>query len=807
MYRFQVNAPTQIGEVIGIVGSVPELGQWDVNKCLRLNTDKSRYPFWQVEVTFDDGTNFTHQQGQPIEYKYIRFRENTALTANQTGNQVSAIQHLLWEASAANRWVPYEKNYASVPTPIIVVEDGNFGQVQPFPYGYFAQPLVNVANLAGNLADDATTASRVETPFHSLKSFATNSPLPNQESSLQVQPTKIKPSKIVILGSSVAMGCSAWLLQGWAYHLAQVLKQTYGHEVINCSSLGANVTSSIERFPHVVVPHQPDMVIIALSLGNEGLAHCAPHHRRAVQRRFESGLQQLVKMVRAIGAQPVIAGLYPHGDYTGDHGWLLHDTHQRLLTWNVPMLDWLSVLDNGQGAWRSGLSFDVAHPNTLGHQKMYAAIDLSLFAFGGQSSSYQYTTTKQKVKVFADGLGFSLEVCPTEKTLQITNHTSYVYTIANYWRELQTSLREKAHLMAGVYVPQEKNVYGSFFVAADGTITSRLVVPPNTDTIYRPVFDLFAPQSSQVLFYDGSLALLREDEHTLRVINETEHEYNIQPMWKEVRQVLKAMPVGVYGDMLEPDAPFRTMIIGEDGLESRVKAPPFVALTFKFKCKLSDISRVAILPLGDRCGARMMLYKMQYDGPAFPFDLTRSTNLGDVADILANDFADMWNPRYLTYSPNETRLYHTKWSGLSFGHEVEDTDNPLADMTPIYERMRVRYSARAARFRYGIHKADEILFIRTGGTQRGYVCDLVDKLKQICHGKPFRVLLLANQDAAEFADIPHVLHYPYDFSPDQMYADLNYWLECTETLRQLLVSLGITTENLFWCPPNPKPVV
>ena len=785
MYRFQVNAPTQIGEVIGIVGSVPELGQWDVSKCLRLTTDKSRYPLWQIEVTFNGGTNFIHQQGQPIEYKYIRFREENLSAAVGAGNSSfpSVIQNVVWESAGVNRWVPYEKNYASVPNPIIIVDDGHFDRVQPFPYGYFAQPPVNL----GNLASSPSNLTEVSA------NGATNS--------------TSKPSKIMILGSSVAMGCSAWLLQGWAYHLGQVLKQTYGHEVINCSSLGANVTATIERFADVVVPQQPDMVIIALSLGNEGLAYCAPHHRRAVQRRFESGLQQLVKMVRAIGAQPVIAGLYPHGDYTAEHGWLLHDTHARLPTWNVPMLDWLSVLDNGQGAWRSGLSFDVGHPNTLGHQKMYAAIDLNLFALGGQQMQQQYPVQKQKVKVFADGVGFSLEVCPTEKTLRIVNQTSHVYTIANYWQELQTSLREKAHLMAGVYVPQDKNAYGSFFVAADGAITSRLIIPPNTDITYRPVFDLFAPQSSQVLFYDGSLALLREDEYTLRIINETEHEYNIQPMWKEVRQILKAMPIGVYGDMLEPDAPFRTMIIGEDGLESRVKAPPLAALTFKFKCKLSDISRVAILPLGDRCGARMMLYKMQYDGPAFPFDLTRSTNLGDVADILANDFADMWNPRYLTYSPNETRLYHTKWSGLSFGHEVEDSDNPLADMTPVYERMRVRYSSRAARFRYAIHKADEILFIRTGGTERGYVCDLVNKLKQMCQGKPFRVLLLANQDPTEFADIPHVLHYPYDFSPDQMYADLNYWLECTETLRQLLVSLGITTENLFWCPPNPKPVV
>ena len=37
MYRFQVKAPTQNGEMICIVGSIPQLGLWDVKKYLALD--------------------------------------------------------------------------------------------------------------------------------------------------------------------------------------------------------------------------------------------------------------------------------------------------------------------------------------------------------------------------------------------------------------------------------------------------------------------------------------------------------------------------------------------------------------------------------------------------------------------------------------------------------------------------------------------------------------------------------------------------------------------------------------------------
>ncbi|MCC5640251.1 DUF1796 family putative cysteine peptidase [Nostoc sp. CHAB 5844] len=748
MYRFQVSAYTQTGESIALVGSTSKLGLWDITRCVHLRTSANRYPLWWTDTEMDLQPYLESGDSQRVEYKYVRF------DAKGRGQ---------WEALGSNRWIPLD-NYEHSGT--IVVDDGAFGYLQPYPFGYIEQPNTVKKPLAEG--------------FENLK--------------------------IVVIGSSVALGHKAWLLQGWVWLLEQALQQKYGHTVVNLSEVGANISRTIARFGSAVTPEQPDVVIIALSLGNEGLAYCPPHERRAVQRRFESGLQQLVKMTRKLGALPILGGVYPNGDYSFEHHWLLKETHNRILDWGVPVLDWLTVLDNGQGRWREGISFDPAHPNTIGHRLMYEAINLQLFDIDKAklAKENQHFWQPNEIPIYLDNAGFYVCACIVDKHLRVSNLSKYTYTIAPYWRELQTVLQTKAGLLPGIYVAKnaQKGTLPFFAVQADGAIATTVEIPSGADVEYIASFNLFAPNNSQVLFYDGHLGILQKDERHLWVINESDHEYNIHPMWQEVRQALKAMPTGVYEDPLHPDMPFRTMMIGNHGLESRVKIPSQSAVLFQYQCKLSDISRVAILPLGDRCAARMMLYKMEYDGPAFPFDLTRTTNIADIADIIENRFADMWNPNFLHYNPEAGRIYHSKWTGLSFAHEVEDTDDPVNDMSPVHERMRVRYTARSQRFWYTIENCDHALFVRTGIANRGGVIDLVNKLEKQCQSKPFQLLLLSPQANDEFLDIPNVLHYNVEFNPDRMYDDLGHWMYCTEIMRGILESLGVSSKNLFWCPPK-----
>ncbi|QIR36052.1 lipase [Tolypothrix sp. PCC 7910] len=743
MYKFSIIAHTKAGESIGFVGSTPELGMWDIKKCVHLRTSGDRYPLWWT----DTAINF-QPSAELVEYKYVR------LDAKGNGQ---------WEALGPNRWLPINPETQSS---TIVVDDGAFGYLQPYPFGYFEE-------------------SQVKMPWEPAS----------------------QGLKIVVIGSSVAVGHKAWLLRGWAWLLGQTLEQKYGHQLVNVSEVGANVSRTIARFTQVVTPQKPDVVIIALSLGNEGLAYCPPHERRAIQRRFESGLQQLVKMTREIGARPILGGVYPNGDYKPEHYWLLRDTHNRMLNWGVPVLDWLAALDDQRGCWQAGISFDPAHPNTVGHRLMYEAIDLRLFDIDKEelAKEKQRFWQPNEVLIYSDNAGFYISACVAEKRLRISNSSQYSYTIASYWQELQTALQTQAGLIPGIYIAKsvQPGILPYFAVQEDGAIATSVEIPPQVDIEYSAVFNLFSPDNSQVLFYDGHLGILQADEHNIWMINESDHEYNIQPMWQEVRLALKAMPAGVYADPLHPDISFRTMMIGNYGLESRVKVPAKSAVLFQYKCKLSDISRVGIIPLGDRCAVRMMLYKMEYDGPAFPFDLTRTTNIADVADMVENRFEDMWNPQYLHYNPDAGRIYHSKWTGLSFAHEVEETDNAVYDMSPVYERMRVRYTARSQRFWYTIDNCDQALFVRTGICDRAGVIDLVNKLEKQCQGKPFQLLLLSPQTSDEFLGLTNVVHYNVEFNPDRMYDDLGHWMYCTEIMRGILESLGISSKNLFWCPPNP----
>ncbi|MBD2199700.1 MULTISPECIES: DUF1796 family putative cysteine peptidase [Calothrix] len=748
MYKFQVIAYTQAGESIALVGSTPELGLWDISKCIRLCTSSDRYPLWWTETEIDIQPSLPSREQPQVEYKYV------CLDSKGNGR---------WEALGANRWLPLNSDKQSG---TIVVDDGAFGYLQPYPFGFIEQSAVK-------------------------------KPLESGDAGL----------KIVVIGSSVAVGHRAWLLEGWVWQLEQALSAKYGHRLVNVSEVGANVSRTIARFASAVTPEQPDIVIIALSLGNEGLAYCPPHERRAVQRRFESGLQQLVKMTRALGAIPILGGVYPNNDYNSEHHWLLQDTHNRMLNWGVPIIDWLALLDNGQGRWRKGISFDPAHPNTIGHRLMYQGIDLNLFQIDKDELAKQKQRFWQpdEVPIYLDNAGFYVCASIEEKRLRIVNPSKYSYTIAPYWQELQTVLQSKAGLIPGIYIAKnpQKGTLPFFAVPEDGAIATLVEIPPGAEVEYVAAFNLFAPNNAQVLFYDGHLGLLQADEQQLWAINESDHEYNIQPMWQEVRSALKALPTGVYEDPLHPDIPFRTMMIGNYGLESRVKIPAKSAVLFQYKCKLSDISRVGIIPLGDRCAVRMMLYKMEYDGPAFPFDLTRTTKIADIADIIENRFADMWNPSFLHYNPEAGRIYHSKWTGLSFAHEVEDTDDPVNNMSPVHGRMRDRYQARSQRFWYSIENCDQVLFVRTGISDRAGAMDLLNKLEKHCQGKPFQLLLLSPQASDEFLGLPRLLHYNVEFNPDRMYDDLGHWLYCTEVMRGILESIGVSSKNLFWCPPNP----
>lgn len=180
--------------------------------------------------------------------------------------------------------------------------------------------------------------------------------------------------KLVIYGSSVASGAGATDYHGWAYRLKTVLEKR-NWTVVNKSIGGDSTTKLLARFNRDLLPEKPDVVIIALSLTNEGVMQ-SPGEAFA---SYAANLRKLVQMCRHHGIVPIISNAYPNNAYTPTHYDLLRKFNDELNSWPVASLDFMGTVDDGEGHWQAECWKDGAHPNELGHEEMFHAIPPSLF--------------------------------------------------------------------------------------------------------------------------------------------------------------------------------------------------------------------------------------------------------------------------------------------------------------------------------------------------------------------------------------------------------------------------------------------
>lgn len=205
--------------------------------------------------------------------------------------------------------------------------------------------------------------------------------------------------RIAIWGSSVANGAGDELQQGgYAGRLEQMLKSR-GWEVFNQSRPGDNTISIRSRFAPGDTPDaatkylatvDPAYVVIGLSLGNEGIAQCRVGQTKgctsttaeadAVFDQFASGLQQLIAQARAAGITPIVALPYARLDFSEREYGYTRRMNLLINSWDVPSVNFLGAIDDGQGRWGRGLWGDPFHPNAAGHEEMAYAFVPSLFA-------------------------------------------------------------------------------------------------------------------------------------------------------------------------------------------------------------------------------------------------------------------------------------------------------------------------------------------------------------------------------------------------------------------------------------------
>lgn len=102
-----------------------------------------------------------------------------------------------------------------------------------------------------------------------------------------------------MFGDSLSAGYGLTSSPSWVSLMQQSWQQQgLAHEVINASVSGETTVGGLQRLPHTLSTHQPDLVLIELG-GNDGL-------RGFSLPTIKHNLNQLVALAKASGAQVVL---------------------------------------------------------------------------------------------------------------------------------------------------------------------------------------------------------------------------------------------------------------------------------------------------------------------------------------------------------------------------------------------------------------------------------------------------------------------------------------------------------------------
>lgn len=187
--------------------------------------------------------------------------------------------------------------------------------------------------------------------------------------------------KISYMGSSVANGSGTPDMHGYAYMYTQLLKKRHEEgrgldwKTSNIS-IGGNTTANLlDRWERDLLSNCSSYVIYGLSLGNEGV-----HERgEAAYNSYRDGLLQAIRQAEDVGIVPIMANNYTRADYNESDYNYVKKLNLLIHEWDLPSINTLGAIDDGQGRWASGYENDAFHPNAAGHQEFCYAMVPSLF--------------------------------------------------------------------------------------------------------------------------------------------------------------------------------------------------------------------------------------------------------------------------------------------------------------------------------------------------------------------------------------------------------------------------------------------
>jgi lysophospholipase L1-like esterase len=199
----------------------------------------------------------------------------------------------------------------------------------------------------------------------------------------------VTPRRIAMFGSSVANGTGDELAkEGFTGRLRELLAPR-GWEVLNQSRGGDNTLTMAPRFAPEGAPQpnvrylltvNPSYVILALSLGNEGISNGKTRSEKdAIFKQFESGMRGFVDRSRQHGIVPIVTLCYTRNDFTEVEYEYVRHMNILLSSWDVPTVNFLGAIDDGSGKWARGFWLDALHPNAAGHVEFTRAFVPTLF--------------------------------------------------------------------------------------------------------------------------------------------------------------------------------------------------------------------------------------------------------------------------------------------------------------------------------------------------------------------------------------------------------------------------------------------
>ncbi len=191
--------------------------------------------------------------------------------------------------------------------------------------------------------------------------------------------TWAQKGKIAVFGSSVANGSGDTTGAGGYAGLLKKKLESLGWQVVNVSKGGDNTTKIMPRFDSQLLPEKPNIVILGLSLGNEGIVSSDELTRNRNFEKYRNGLLRLIQLCRENNMYPVVVNCYTRNDFQPEQYEAVKKMNLIINTWDVPSVNVLGNIDNGKGNWLDGYWHDKSHPDYKGHQEIFYAFVPGLF--------------------------------------------------------------------------------------------------------------------------------------------------------------------------------------------------------------------------------------------------------------------------------------------------------------------------------------------------------------------------------------------------------------------------------------------